>query len=304
MTYTLDANNGRELAARRLPGVEHAWCGRPHRVELAGSVAGPDPQLPGGEGCTIPPSTSCTGYPAPVTATVTYTLTRTTRCRSATRPSTRRRRAATPPSSTSPTTRTSTSVVRPAARSSTSCFQINANQYTPINENLIPVGFEPVAGTAFDFTRMKPIGQDIRNPAGDNGGQPFTQLVIAHGYDHNFVLNGSGYRLAAVAQDPKDGIAMWTYTDQPGVQLYTGNFLVGDSDRDEWSHLPADRRVHARDPALPGFAQPHRPDRMAVGGAECRQHVRDDDVVQVLDRRPRPLRARHQLPVADLALRG
>ena len=59
-------------------------------------------------------------------------------------------------------------------------------------------------------------------------GPTFTQLVIAHGYDHNFVLNGSGYRLAAVAQDPKDGIAMWTYTDQPGVQLYTGNFLVGD----------------------------------------------------------------------------
>ena len=75
---------------------------------------------------------------------------------------------------------------------------------------------------------MKPIGQDIRNPTPDNGGQAFPQLVIAHGYDHNFVLNGSGYRLAAVAEDPADGISMNTFTDQPGVQLYTGNFLVGD----------------------------------------------------------------------------
>ena len=85
-----------------------------------------------------------------------------------------------------------------------------------------------MAGTAFDFTRLKPIGQDIRNPTPDNGGQAFPQLVIAHGYDHNFVLDGSGYRLAAVAEDPADGISLLTFTDQPGVQLYTGNFLVGD----------------------------------------------------------------------------
>jgi aldose 1-epimerase len=54
------------------------------------------------------------------------------------------------------------------------------------------------------------------------------QLVIAHGYDHNWVLRGTGYRLAAVAQDPSNGIVLWTYTTEPGVQVYTGNFLVGD----------------------------------------------------------------------------
>jgi aldose 1-epimerase len=63
-------------------------------------------------------------------------------------------------------------------------------------------------------------------PDGTNGA--FRQLVLAHGYDHNWILNGSGYRLASVAQEPRNGIALWTYTDQPGVQFYSGNFLVGD----------------------------------------------------------------------------
>jgi aldose 1-epimerase len=104
-------------------------------------------------------------------------------------------------------------------------LQLNADTFTPVNSNLIPTGaFTPVAGTPFDFRRMKPIGQDIRRadmPQGD-------QLVIAHGYDHNWVLNGSGFRLASVAEDPASGRVLKTYTDQPGVQVYTGNFLVGD----------------------------------------------------------------------------
>ncbi len=100
-------------------------------------------------------------------------------------------------------------------------LKINASHYTPINENLIPTGqIAPVAGTPFDFRKMKPIGRDIRD-----GNR---QITIAHGYDHNFVLNGSGLRLASVAEDPKSGRVLWTYTDQPGVQFYSGNFLVGD----------------------------------------------------------------------------
>jgi galactose mutarotase-like enzyme len=67
---------------------------------------------------------------------------------------------------------------------------------------------------------MKPIGRDIRDDD--------EQLVLAHGYDHNFVLDGSGMRLVCVAEDPKSGRVLLTYTDQPGVQFYTGNFLVGD----------------------------------------------------------------------------
>lgn len=100
-------------------------------------------------------------------------------------------------------------------------LRINADGYTPTDDTLIPTGeISPVAGTPFDFTTMKPIGRDIRVDE--------EQLVLAHGYDHNWVLNGSGMRLASVAEDPASGRVLLTYTDQPGVQFYTGNFLVGD----------------------------------------------------------------------------
>src|SRR4029077_9677707 len=98
--------------------------------------------------------------------------------------------------------------------------------------NLIPESpfFVNVAGTPFDFRQMHPIGQNLRDtnlPDGTSG--PLKQLQIAHGYDHNWVLNGyPGNRLVSVASDPSKGVALWTYNDQPGVQVYTGNFLVGD----------------------------------------------------------------------------
>lgn len=104
-------------------------------------------------------------------------------------------------------------------------LRINADRYTPVNATLIPTGeLAPVAGTPFDFRSLKPIGRDIRN-AGMPGGN---QLVIAHGYDHNWVLNGSGLKLASVAVDPGSGRVLKTYTTEPGVQFYSGNFLVGD----------------------------------------------------------------------------
>jgi aldose 1-epimerase len=73
---------------------------------------------------------------------------------------------------------------------------------------------------------MKPIGRDLDADAID--GWAGEQLAIAGGYDHNWVLAGAGYRLAAVALDPGTGIALWVYTDQPGLQLYTANHLAGD----------------------------------------------------------------------------
>jgi aldose 1-epimerase len=103
-------------------------------------------------------------------------------------------------------------------------LSLNSDTFTPVDKNLIPTGFASVAGTPFDFRAMKPIGRDIRKASAPQG----DQLTIAHGYDHNWVLKGSGNRLVSVAQDPSTGIVLWTYTTEPGVQVYTGNFLVGD----------------------------------------------------------------------------
>jgi len=106
-------------------------------------------------------------------------------------------------------------------------LKINADSFTPTDANLIPTGqIVPVAGTPFDFTSFKPIGRDIRDASAPEG----NQLVTAHGYDHNWVLNGANgvMKLAAVAIDPGSGRVLTTSTTEPGVQLYTGNFLEGD----------------------------------------------------------------------------
>ena len=101
---------------------------------------------------------------------------------------------------------------------------INARVVQTADEMQIPVGFASVAETPFDFRVMKRIGRDIPG-VGEPGG---SELGLARGYDHNWVLAGRGYRLAAVAFDAGSGIALWTYTDQPGLQFYTGNFLAGE----------------------------------------------------------------------------
>lgn len=102
-------------------------------------------------------------------------------------------------------------------------LQMEAMQFTPINERVCASGeILPVAGTAMDFTKAKPIGQDI--------GSEEAQIQLAGGYDHNFVLEkeGGSLALAATAKSETTGITMETYTTQPGVQLYTSNFLEGD----------------------------------------------------------------------------
>lgn len=98
-------------------------------------------------------------------------------------------------------------------------LMINADAYTPIDENSIPTGeIRPVEGTPFDFRVAKPIGKDI--------GAEDDQLAIGRGYDHNFCLN-DGDGPIATAYDPESGRFLEVFTDLCGVQLYTGNFLDG-----------------------------------------------------------------------------
>ena len=99
---------------------------------------------------------------------------------------------------------------------------VNADTFTPANGKLIPTGeMRPVDGTPFDFRTPKPIGQDIN--------ADYEQLVLGNGYDHNWVLNTAGdvSKLALSVYSPVTGILLEEYTDQPGVQVYTGNFLTG-----------------------------------------------------------------------------
>ena len=93
-----------------------------------------------------------------------------------------------------------------------------SHQFTPVDGDSIPTAFStPVAGTPFDFTVEKPLGQDVN--ADDQ------QLKNVGGYDHNFVLDpAQGLRLAARLTGEK-GVSMECWTQMPSVQLYTGNFL-------------------------------------------------------------------------------
>ena len=98
---------------------------------------------------------------------------------------------------------------------------IDAEFFTPTDKKSIPTGeMKAVCGTAFDFTKTKPIGLDI--------GADDEQLINCKGYDHNFCLNERPSGTPAVrARCPRTGIIMEMFTDMPGVQLYTGNFLDG-----------------------------------------------------------------------------
>lgn len=95
-------------------------------------------------------------------------------------------------------------------------LQLFAKQYTPVDETLAPSGeLAPVEGTPMDFRSAKPIGRDIRQTEA--------------GYDHNFVVDGSMGELRPAARlvEPTTGRAMDIHTTEPGIQLYTGNFLDG-----------------------------------------------------------------------------
>jgi aldose 1-epimerase len=96
-------------------------------------------------------------------------------------------------------------------------LQVEADGYTPVDATLIPTGdVAPVEGTPFDFRRPRRIGESIAQVSG--------------GYDHNFALRpADGLRLAARLEDPASGRSMEIRTTEPGIQLYTGNFLDGSS---------------------------------------------------------------------------
>jgi len=96
---------------------------------------------------------------------------------------------------------------------------IKASSFTPVDSTLIPTGeIRPVEGTPFDFRTPHLIGERI--------GADYDQLKLGGGYDHNFVLDNAE-EVDAMVFDPSTGRVLEVLTDQPGLQLYTGNFLNG-----------------------------------------------------------------------------
>jgi len=97
-------------------------------------------------------------------------------------------------------------------------LRLAAERYTLTDAGLIPTGELPlVAGTPMDFRHATPIGARIN--------EAFPALVSAGGYDHNYVLDGEGYRLVGEVYEPIHGRVMEVFTTEPGVQFYSGNFL-------------------------------------------------------------------------------
>ncbi len=102
-------------------------------------------------------------------------------------------------------------------------LRLNADAYTPIDSTFMTTGeIASVEGTPMDFRQYTPIGQRIDQT-------DFEQLYFGRGYDHNWVLNTQGdiSRICASLKSPKTGIVLDVYTSEPGIQVYTGNFLNG-----------------------------------------------------------------------------
>ncbi len=228
-TYTIPVNNGPNSLHGGFVGFgNHVWASKPvHTSGMAGvqlTLVSPDGD--GGEnvGCVIG-TQPCTGYPGTLTLVVTYLLDNSGDLFM--------HYHATVAGKPTVVNFTNHAYFNLAGESSGTIYgeqvMINASKYTPTDANLIPTGvLAPVAGTPFDFRTFHTIGERI------NANDP--QLIQAHGYDHNWVLNKTGpamstpfgkLLLAADAKDPGSGRELKVWTDEPGVQFYTGNFLNG-----------------------------------------------------------------------------
>ena len=237
VTYTLPVNNGVNSLHGGLVGFgNHIWADQAIQTSSEVGVQltlvspnGDQAAAAGSPGCP----NGCTGYPAVLKTVVTYTLNNKDQLGI--------HYSATDESSNLNTVLnlTNHSYFNLAGEGSGSAanqlIQINANTYTPTDTTQIPTGqLAPVAGTPFDFTRFRTIASGIEDCTQPTS-QACQQLLIAQGYDHNWVLNKQtaatsgpdGLNLAARALDPASGRELSVWTDQPGVQFYTSNFLNG-----------------------------------------------------------------------------
>ena len=239
-TYTLPLNNGANSLHGGLVGFgNHIWASQ--KVTAPGSAGvqltlvspnGDASGAPGSPGC----ASGCTGYPAQLTVVVTYTLNNRGQLGIHYKATNNDKKLSTVLNLTNHSYFNMAGEASAAGSAYGQFVQINANRYTPVDSTLIPLGTEPsVKGTPFDFTRPHTIGSRIDDVTAPDHAGKFHQLLIAQGYDHNWVLNKQtkattgpgGLNLCARAFDPRSGRLLTVWTDQPGVQFYSGNFLNG-----------------------------------------------------------------------------
>jgi aldose 1-epimerase len=240
VTYTLPINNGVNSLHGGLVGFgNHIWqtvnvINNGGEVGVTLQLVSPNGDSSGAAGSPGCPN-GCTGYPAKLTVDVTFTLNNANQYGihySAHNDST---------DLNTVLNLTNHSYFNLAGENSTAGsaygqkVYINADKYTPTDTTQIPLGYQAsVFGTPFDFTNPNgtAIGARIDDVSAPDNSPGYNQLLIAQGYDHNWVLNAGPYgpdglNLAARAWDPNSGRELTVWTDQPGVQFYSGNFLTG-----------------------------------------------------------------------------
>ncbi len=237
VTYTVPVNNGPNALHGGIVGFgNHVWASQP--VFGPGSVGvrltlfspnGDEGYTAGSPGC---PS-GCTGYPAAIKVVLTYTLNNANQLILHYTTTNQSKNLNTV------VNLTNHSYFNLAGESSFpgsaygQIIRINANRYTPTNTTSIPLGYlASVFGTPMNFTTPFAMGARIQDVSANFNSPGFNQLLEAQGYDHNWVLNPGhsgpfGLNLAATAFDPGSGRLLTVWTDQPGVQFYTSNFLTG-----------------------------------------------------------------------------
>ena len=250
-TYTLPVNNGVNSLHGGLVGFgDHIWSQvalihTSSEVGVTLQLVSPNGDSSGAVGSPGCP-TGCTGYPAELTVDVTYTLNNAGQYRIHYQAHNDSTTLSTVVNLTNHSYFNLAGQGSPAGSAYSQYVQINANRYSPTDTTQIPLPLPDgvsVKGTPFDFTKPATIGSRIDDvsapdnvPAADDSltdGE--SQLTIAQGYDHNWILNAKtpkttgpdGLNLAAHAWDPASGRELTVWTDQPGVQFYRGIFLTG-----------------------------------------------------------------------------
>ncbi|MHB8578745.1 MAG: aldose epimerase family protein [Ignavibacteriaceae bacterium] len=206
-TYLLSANEGKnQLHGGKIGFSKDLW-----ESDAFESKLGPAVKL------TLVSPDGDQGYPGTVTLQVTYTLTNSNELRIDYKGTTDK------PTILNPTNHTYFNLTGVFTNTILNHeVKINAEYYTPIDKESIPTGkIDKVENTPLDFRKLTTIGSRINDD--------FEQLKLANGYDFNYVLNNYNGKVREVADvyEPTTGRYLQIFTDQPGLQFYTGNFLNG-----------------------------------------------------------------------------